>query len=140
VPNAYGLIGGEANAVEPNKRPLSSMSPTIVLKDGKPFLVTGTPGGSRIITTTLQVIMNVVDHGMNVAEATYAPRVHHQWLPDELRIEEGLSPDTISMLEGLGHEVVVMEAMGSTQSIAIAEDGLFGSSDPRTPGDLTAGY
>ena len=105
VPNAYGLIGGDANAVGPSKRPLSSMSPTIVLKDGKPFLVTGSPGGSRIITTTLQVIMNVIDHGMNVAEATYAPRVHHQWLPDELRIEEGLSPDTVRLLEQKGHKV-----------------------------------
>jgi gamma-glutamyltranspeptidase / glutathione hydrolase len=140
VPNAYGLIGGEANAVEPNKRPLSSMSPTIVLKDGEPVLVTGTPGGSRIITTTLQVIMNVIDHGMNVAEATHAPRIHHQWLPDELRIEEGLSPDTIGLLEGMGHDVVTMEAMGSTQSIVIDEQGLHGSSDPRTPGGLAAGY
>jgi gamma-glutamyltranspeptidase / glutathione hydrolase len=140
VPNAYGLIGGEANAVEPNKRPLSSMSPTIVLRDGAPVLVTGTPGGSRIITTTLQVIMNVLDHGMNVAEATHAPRVHHQWLPDELRIEEGLSPDTIGLLESMDHNVVVDEAMGSTQSIMVGEDGLYGSSDPRTPGDLTAGY
>ena len=92
VPNAYGLIGGDANAVAPDKRPLSSMSPTIVLKDGKTFLVTGSPGGSRIITTVLQIIMNVIDHGMNVAEASAAPRMHHQWLPDELRVEEGLQP------------------------------------------------
>ena len=140
VPNAYGLIGGEANAVGPNKRPLSSMSPTIVLRDGQPFLVTGSPGGSRIITTTLQVIMNVIDHGMNVAEATYAPRVHHQWLPDELRIEEGISPDTIRLLEQKGHKVVVKDAMGSTQSIMVTERGLYGSSDPRTPGGLTLGY
>jgi gamma-glutamyltranspeptidase/glutathione hydrolase len=140
VPNAYGLIGGEANAVEPNKRPLSSMSPTIVLKDGAPVLVTGTPGGSRIITTALQVIMNVVDHGMNVAEATFAPRIHHQWLPDELRIEEGLSPDTIGLLEGMGHEVVLKEAMGSTQSVMVTEEGVYGSSDPRTPGGLAAGH
>jgi gamma-glutamyltranspeptidase/glutathione hydrolase len=140
VPNAYGLIGGEANAVGPNKRPLSSMSPTIVLKDGQPFLVTGSPGGSRIITTTLQVIMNVIDHAMNVAEATYAPRVHHQWLPDELRIEEGISPDTIRLLEQKGHKVVVKDAMGSTQSIMVTERGLYGSSDPRTPGGLTLGY
>ena len=92
VPNAYGLIGGDANAVAPEKRPLSSMSPTIVLKDGKTFLVTGSPGGSRIITTVLQVIMNMVDHGMNIAEASAAPRMHDQWLPDELRVEEGFSP------------------------------------------------
>jgi gamma-glutamyltranspeptidase / glutathione hydrolase len=140
VPNAYGLIGGAANAVRANKRPLSSMSPTIVLRDDKPFLVTGSPGGSRIITTVLQVISNVIDHGMNVAEATYAPRVHHQWLPDELRIEEGLSPDTISLLEQMGHTVSVQDAMGSTQSIMVTQAGLFGSSDPRTPGSLTLGY
>jgi gamma-glutamyltranspeptidase/glutathione hydrolase len=140
VPNAYGLIGGDANAVEPRKRPLSSMSPTLVLRDGRPFLVTGSPGGSRIITTTLQVIMNVIDHDMNIAEATFAPRIHHQWLPDELRIEEGISPDTIRLLEQKGHTVALQETMGSTQSIMITEDGLFGSSDPRRPGALTLGY
>jgi gamma-glutamyltranspeptidase / glutathione hydrolase len=140
VPNAYGLIGGEANAVEPDKRPLSSMTPTLMLRDGEPFLVTGSPGGSRIITTTLQVIMNVIDHGMNVAEATFAPRIHHQWLPDELRIEEGLSPDTIRLLEAKGHTVVVDDAMGSTQSIMVTDRGLYGSSDPRRPDGLTAGY
>jgi gamma-glutamyltranspeptidase/glutathione hydrolase len=140
VPNAYGLIGGDANAVAPDKRPLSSMSPTIVLADREPFLVTGSPGGARIITTVLQLIMNVVDHGMNIAEATYAPRIHHQWLPDELRIEEGLSPDTIRLLEQMGHRVSVQDAMGSTQSIMVTEAGLFGSSDPRTPGALTLGY
>ena len=140
VPNAYGLIGGDANAVEPKKRPLSSMSPTIVLNDGKPFLVTGSPGGSRIITTTLQVIMNVIDHGMNVAEATHAPRIHHQWLPDELRVEEGLSPDTVRLLEQRGQKVVVKNAMGSTQSIMVTEGGLYGASDPRRAGALTLGY
>ncbi len=140
TPNAYGLIGGAANAVAPNKRPLSSMSPTILLKDGKPFLVTGSPGGSRIITTTLQIIMNVVDHGMNIAEATFAPRIHHQWLPDELRIEPGISPDTIKLLEAKGHKVTVGAAMGSTQSIMVTGQGLFGASDPRQPGALTAGY
>ena len=111
-----------------------------MFEDGRTFLVTGTPGGSRIITTTLQVIMNVIDHGMNIAEATVAPRIHHQWLPDELRVEEGLSPDTIRLLEQKGHEVVVKEAMGSTQSIMVTEDGLLGASDPRTPGGLTLGY
>jgi gamma-glutamyltranspeptidase / glutathione hydrolase len=140
VPNAYGLIGGDANAVGPNKRPLSSMSPTIVLKDRKPFLVSGSPGGSRIITTTLQIIMNAIDHGMNIAEATYAPRIHDQWLPDELRVEEGFSPDTIRLLEQMGHKVVIGDVMGSTQSIMVTEQGLFGSSDPRRVGSLTLGY
>jgi gamma-glutamyltranspeptidase/glutathione hydrolase len=116
------------------------MSPTIVLQGGKPFLVTGSPGGSRIITTTLQIIMNVIDHGMSIAEATYAPRIHHQWLPDDLRIEEGISPDTISLLEQMGHHVALKGTMGSTQSIMVTEDGLFGSSDPRRPGSLALGY
>ena len=85
VPNSFGLVGGDANAPGPRKRPLSSMTPTIVLKNGKPFLVTGSPGGSRIITATLQIIINVIDRGMNIAEAVAAPRIHHQWLPDEVR-------------------------------------------------------
>lgn len=142
VPNAYGLIGGEANAVEPGKRPLSSMSPTIVMKDGKPFLVTGSPGGSRIITTTLQVIMNVIDHGMNVAEATIAPRIHHQWWPDEIRVEAGLSPDTIRILSSMGHDVSEQSTMGSTQSIMLDHEAgiLLGASDTRRAGSLTLGY
>ncbi|AQQ04550.1 gamma-glutamyltransferase [Roseibium algicola] len=140
VPNAYGLIGGTANAVEGGKRPLSSMSPTLVFKDGKLFLATGSPGGSRIITTTLQIILNVVDHGMNIAEATAAPRIHNQWLPDEIRIEEGLSPDTVRLLEARGHKVEVKNAMGSTQSIMLVDGILAGASDPRRPGALSAGY
>ncbi|EFO32708.1 gamma-glutamyltransferase [Roseibium sp. TrichSKD4] len=140
VPNAYGLIGGDANAVEPNKRPLSSMSPTLVFKDGKVLLVTGSPGGSRIITTTLQIIMNVIDHQMNIAEASAAPRVHHQWYPDEIRIEEGLSPDTIRLLEARGHTLAVKNVMGSTQSIMQIDGVLAGASDPRRRGALTAGY
>ena len=141
VPNVYGLVGGDANAVGPHKRPLSSMSPTIVVKDGKTWLVTGSPGGSRIITTVLQMVINTVDFGMNVAEATNAPRFHHQWLPDELRVEKGFSPDTLKLLGEKGQKVVVKEAMGSTQSIMIAPDGtLYGASDPRTVEDLTEGY
>ena len=140
VPNAYGLIGGEANAVAGGKRPLSSMTPTIVLRDGQPFLATGSPGGSRIITTTLQIIMNVIDHGMNIAAATATPRIHHQWLPDELRVETGISPDTLDLLAQRGHEIVIKSAMGSTQSILRGEDGFYGASDPRRPGALTLGY
>lgn len=142
VPNAYGLIGGDANAVEGGKRPLSSMSPTIVMKDGEVFLVTGSPGGSRIITTTLQVIMNVIDHGMNVAEASFAPRIHHQWLPDEIRIEDGISPDTIRLLEQRGHKVSEQSVMGSTQSILVDKESgyLFGASDPRRVDAATLGY
>ncbi len=140
VPNAYGLLGGDANSVAPAKRPLSSMTPTILFKDGKPLLATGSPGGSRIITTTLQIILNVVDHGMNIAAATAAPRVHHQWLPDELRVEAGLSPDTVALLESKGHKVVVKNVMGSTQSILRADEGFYGASDPRRQGALTLGF
>nr|WP_310608375.1 gamma-glutamyltransferase [Buttiauxella brennerae] len=141
VPNVYGLVGGDANAVGPYKRPLSSMSPTIVVKDGKTWLVTGSPGGSRIITTVLQMVMNTIDYGMNVAEATNAPRFHHQWLPDELRVEKGFSPDTLKLLQDKGQNVKVKEAMGSTQSIMVAPGGtLYGASDPRSVDDLTAGY
>nr|WP_298415740.1 gamma-glutamyltransferase [uncultured Halomonas sp.] len=131
VPNAYGLIGGEANKVEPNKRMLSSMTPTIVKKDGKNFLVTGSPGGSRIITTTLQVLMNVIDHDMNIQTAVSVPRIHHQWLPDEIRIEQGISPDTIALLESLGHSVSQQEAMGAAQSLMIEEGVFSGGADPR---------
>ena len=140
TPNGYGLVGGDANAVEGNKRPLSSMSPTIVMKDGKPFLVTGSPGGSRIITTTLQIIMNVIDHGLNIAEASNAARVHHQWLPDELRVETSLNRDTISLLEAKGHKVSVQSAMGSTQSIMVSDQGIFGATDPRHSGSEAVGY
>jgi len=142
VPNAYGLIGGDANAVEGGKRPLSSMSPTIVMKDGEVFLVTGSPGGSRIITTTLQVIMNVIDHGMNVAEASTAPRIHHQWLPDEIRIEDGISKDTRAILEQRGHAISPQSVMGSTQSIMVDKEAelLFGASDPRRVDAATVGY
>ena len=141
VPNAYGLLGGAANAIEPGKRMLSSMSPTIVLKDDKPFIVTGSPGGSRIITTTLQVIMNVIDHKMDIAEAVGAPRIHHQWLPDEIRIEEGIAADTIKVLKSMGHKVSVGKPMGAASSILIdPEDStLYGADDPRRPG-AAVGY
>ncbi|MDO5640927.1 MAG: gamma-glutamyltransferase [Paracoccus sp. (in: a-proteobacteria)] len=142
VPNAYGLIGGDANAVEAGKRPLSSMTPTIVNKDGAVWLVTGSPGGARIITTVLQVIMNMIDHDMNVAEASTAARVHHQWLPDELRIEEGISLDTQRALQAKGHVLSLQEVMGSTQSVMKdPETGfLLGASDPRRAGAATVGY
>ncbi|RBP31116.1 gamma-glutamyltransferase 1 [Marinobacter pelagius] len=141
VPNAYGLIGGEANKVEPGKRMLSSMSPTIVRKDGKNFLVTGSPGGSRIITTTLQVVMNVIDHNMNIQTAVSVPRIHHQWLPDEIRIEQGISPDTVQRLQEKGHTVVTKSAMGAIQSILIGPDGtLYGGADPRRSTSSAMGY
>ncbi|ADV14946.1 gamma-glutamyltransferase [Mesorhizobium ciceri] len=106
VPNLYGLVQGEANAIQPKKTPLSSMSPTVVAKDGKPFMVIGSPGGSRIITITLEAIINVIDHGMNIQEAIDAPRIHHQWLPDKVYVEPfGLSPDTEKLLAGMGYHL-----------------------------------
>jgi len=140
VANAYGLVGAQANAIEPGKRPLSSMTPTIVFRKGKPLLATGSPGGSRIITTTAQIIMNVVDHKMNIAEAVAAPRIHHQWLPDELRVESGLSADTVSALRERGHEVIEKNAMGSANSVMRSSAGFVGTADPRRRGALAAGY
>ena len=120
VPNLYGLLGGDANAVEPYKRPLSSMSPTIVLKDGQVYLVLGSPGGARIITTVMQVILNVIDHGMTIREAVDAPRVHMQWIPDEIRIEKnGLSADTVEKLTAMGYKVQVRGNMGDVNAIMI---------------------
>ncbi|MEZ5877293.1 MAG: gamma-glutamyltransferase [Tepidamorphaceae bacterium] len=122
------------------KQPLSSMSPTFVFRDGKLELVTGTPGGSRIISMVTQVIIDMVDFNMNPAEAVAAPRMHHQWLPDVLRIEQGVSPDTASLLEAMGHDVKTSYASGSVQSIMITPEGLLaGASDPRQTGGV-AGY
>jgi gamma-glutamyltranspeptidase/glutathione hydrolase len=142
TPNMFGLIGGAANAIEPGKRMLSSMTPTIIVKDGKPFLVVGSPGGSRIITTVLQVIVNVLDFGMNVQEAVDAPRFHHQWLPDTIRIErQGFPADVVSALEAMGHKVQVQENMGDVHAIWIdpRTNVRYGASDPRMDG-RTLGY
>jgi gamma-glutamyltranspeptidase/glutathione hydrolase len=139
--NAYGLMGGDANAPGPAKRPLSSMSPTLVFKDGKLVMATGSPGGSTIISTVLQIILNVIDHGLNVAEAENAPRAHDQLWPDELRIERGMSLDTIRLLEAMGHKVVVRDAMGSANTIVRTPDAeLEGASDLRQRGTLAVGY
>ena len=140
VPNAFGLVGGAANAIEAKKRPLSSMTPTIVMKNNKPWLVTGSPGGARIITTVLQSVVNTIDHEMNPAEAIITPRVHHQWLPDELRVEEGISPDTIKLLQDKGHNVVTKAPMGRIQIIQADDSGFYGYSDPRNPDGKTLGF
>ncbi|MGB9368531.1 MAG: gamma-glutamyltransferase [Xanthobacteraceae bacterium] len=140
APNAFGLVGSEANAPGPGKRPLSSMSPTIVFRDGRVFLVTGTHGGSRIITMVAQVILNAIDHQMNIAEAVAAPRIHHQWLPDQVDAESGLSPDTIRLLEARGHKIAVGRTFGSANSIMVTPDGLTGAADPRQRGTLAEGY
>ena len=140
VANAYGLIGDDANAVQAGKRPLSSMTPTLVLKDGKLALVTGSPGGARITTTVLQQIVNYIDYGMNPAEAAATPRFHHQWTPDELRIEKGFSADTQALLKQWGHKLALKPAMGRTQTIELRDGMLYGASDPRNPDGKTASY
>lgn len=140
-PNAYGLVHGEANRIEPGKRPLSSMSPTMVFRDGQPWLVTGSPGGSVIITTVLQVLLNAMEFDMNVATSATEPRIHHQWLPDLLRVETGISPDTFALLQAMGHNVEVgKRTSGRTNSIMLEGGWLYGATDPRRRGGWVAGY
>lgn len=134
-PNAFGLVGGEANAIAPGKRPLSSMTPTLVFRDGQPILATGSPGGSTIITIVLQILLNVIDFDMNIAEATAAPRIHHQWLPDQVMWEPGISADTRALLEAKGHTLSdTVRPMGRAQSIMRRDGVLAGAADPRWPG------
>ena len=140
APNAFGLVGGSANAPGPSKRPLSSMTPTIVLKNGKPVLVTGAPGGSRIITTVLQVVVNAIDFQEGIADAVAAPRVHHQWQPDVVLIERGLPEATIQGLQARGDTIRVGPVSGSAHSIAVTPKGLVGAADARSRGALAAGY
>jgi gamma-glutamyltranspeptidase/glutathione hydrolase len=137
--NAFGLVGFEANLPSPGKRPLSSMSPTIVLKDGKPVLVTGSPGGSRIISAVLQVVVDVLDYNMDVAAAVAAPRVHHQWMPDEVRVERGFSEEVLAELRAKGHKVIQPLGQTSVNSIAVTPNGLLGAPDPRTRGAAAVG-
>jgi gamma-glutamyltranspeptidase/glutathione hydrolase len=134
TPNVFGLLGGEANAVEALKRPLSSMTPVIVFADGEPWFATGSPGGSRIITAVLQMIINVIDHRMNIADAAHQPRMHHQWFPDQLEVEIGFGVDTIQLLEERGHKIVVKGSTYTSLQTTAYRDGLFrGASDPRRP-------
>ncbi|MDE0272604.1 MAG: gamma-glutamyltransferase [Gammaproteobacteria bacterium] len=137
IPGATGFMASHANRVEGGKRPVSSQSPTIVLKEGKPFLVVGSPGGSRIITAVVQVISNVIDHGMNIAAATNQRRIHHQWVPNVLEVEPGFNIDTARLLEAKGHDVKTTFTMGSTQSILVSRHYLYGASDPRRPNAKT---
>lgn len=141
-PNKFGLIGGDVNAIKPGKRMVSSMTPTIISKDGKPFIVTGTPGGSTIITTVFQIIMNVVDHGMDIQQAVNAPRVHHQWYPEDIQMEKhSLSKDTIELLKSMGHTFSLRGAIGRAHSILIDPvNGIYyGAADPRLEG-IAVGY
>ena len=139
--NAFGLLQGEANKIEPGKRPLSSMSPTMVFRDGKPWLATGSPGGSVIITTVLQTLLNAMEFDMNMAAAAAGARVHHQWIPDKLRVETGISPDTIRILQDMGHQVEIgNRTLGRTQSIMLENGWLKGATDTRRPGGKVATY
>jgi gamma-glutamyltranspeptidase / glutathione hydrolase len=156
APNLFGLVQGSANAIAPGKRPLSSMTPTIVLEDGQPLLVLGTPGGARIITTVLEIIVNVIDYGMTLQEAVDAPRIHHQWLPDTVGAEPfALSADTARALTQAGYRIVPLEPWGAgnaAEAIGIAPPDaaaahalgfprpatLYGASDSRAPAGAAA--
>ena len=151
VPNLYGLVQGEANAIAPGKRPLSSMSPTIVTKDGKPVMVVGTPGGSRIITAVVHTIINVIDYGMNVQEAVDAPKFHQQWLPDVTTVEAfALSPDTRKILEAMGHKLgnpqpanhlaAILVGAPSLGGKRVGKNRFYGANDPRRNSGLALGY
>ena len=151
VPNLYGLVQGEANAIAPGKRPLSSMSPTIVTKDGKPVMVVGTPGGSRIITAVLHTIINVIDYGMNVQEAVDAPKFHQQWLPETTNVENfALSPDSRKMLEGWGqkfsgpqpanHLAAILVGAPALGGKPVGKNRFYGANDPRRNSGLALGY
>ncbi|MGD1090657.1 MAG: gamma-glutamyltransferase [Bryobacteraceae bacterium] len=141
VPNMFKLIQGEANAIQPGKRPVSSMTPTIALRDGKLFMVLGSPGGSHIITAVTQVFLNVVDFGMNAQDAVDAPRIHHQWLPDKLNLEQGYSPDTAALLKAQGYDVDYERSLVSAcvQAIVVSDGWLQGGADGRR-GSKAAGY
>lgn len=140
TPNAFGLIESQANEITAGKRPLSSMSPTLVFKDGQPWLATGSPGGSLIISTVMQTILNAMAFDMNIAAAGGAARVHHQWMPDTLRIENGVSKDTVDKLKAMGHPVEEnVRTLGRTQSIMIQDGWFLGASDTRRPGGWVAG-
>ena len=151
VPNLYGLVQGEANSIAPGKRPLSSMSPTIVTKDGKTVMVVGTPGGSRIITAVLQTMINAIDYDMNAQEAVDMPRIHQQWLPDLTNVENyALSPDTRKILEGMGHIfgppqpanhlAVIIVGAPSLGGKPVGNNRYYGANDPRRNSGLAGGY
>ncbi len=139
MPDPFGLMGSADNQIMPGRRPVSSMTPLVVLRDGVPFLLTGSPGGSKIITTNLQLLVNVLEHGMNIADATAAPRIHHQWYPDRLEVESGFSPDALRILTGRGHNLRLSAGMGSLQTVLFDGEIYYGYSDPRRPGAMSLG-
>ncbi|MCB2090896.1 MAG: gamma-glutamyltransferase [Alphaproteobacteria bacterium] len=141
TPNGYGLIGGEANSVQPRKRPLSSMTPTIVLKDDKPYFVTGSPGGSTIITVVFQSVMNALEFNMNALQSLAVPRIHHQWLPDVVMMEDGISKDTKDILANMGHIIAPMQiTIGSLSSIMYRDGIFYGAADTRSMDAAAIGY
>ena len=151
VPNLYGLVQGQANSIAPGKRPLSSMAPTILTQDGKPVMVVGTPGGSRIITAVTHTILNVIDYGMNIQEAVDAPKFHQQWLPELTNVDNfALSPDTRKILEGMGHRfgppqpvnhlAAILVGAPSLGGKPVAANRYYGANDPRRNSGLALGY
>lgn len=140
-PNAFGLLGGEANAIQPGKRPLSSMTPTVIEKDGQLYAAVGSPGGSHIITSVLQVILNLIDFDQNSQTAVSEPRIHHQWYPDQIDIEQGFSPDTLALLTAWGHKLSPVNALGHVMLIVRKPDGMLeGGCDPRRSGAAAVGW
>jgi gamma-glutamyltranspeptidase/glutathione hydrolase len=138
-PNGYGLVQGEANAVSAGSRPLSSMTPTLVFRDGKPWIATGSPGGSRIITAVTQTLLNVMAFDMTLGMATSAPRIHHQWMPDVAMVEPGISPDTVKLLEASNHKIFRSNStIGRVNSVQIEDGWFYGYADPRRPGGHVA--
>ena len=133
VPNQFGLIGGEANKIEPFKRPLSSMTPTIILKRGTPVYATGSPGGSKIITTVLQFLLTTLDFKMELSDATVAPRIHHQWKPDILMLEEGFDIHHVKKIESMGQQIIISDPGTSLESIEIKNGRFYGFGDTRRP-------
>jgi gamma-glutamyltranspeptidase/glutathione hydrolase len=140
-PNPFGLVEGEANRIEGHKRPLSSMSPTLVFHEGKPWLATGSPGGSTIITSILQTLLNAMEFDMNIAAAAAGARIHHQWQPDSVMAESGVSPDTLKIMRDMGHTVNIgKRTLGRTNSIMFNDGWLYGATDTRRPGGAVAAY
>lgn len=137
IPDAFGLLGSENNMINAFRRPVSSMSPVLVSKDGNPYFMTGSPGGSKIISANMQMVLNVLEYGMNIGDAAVAPRIHHQWYPEELLLESGISPDTIKLLRDKGHKINFTRnssVMGSLQTVMSKDGQFYGYSDPRRPG------
>jgi gamma-glutamyltranspeptidase / glutathione hydrolase len=140
VPNMYGAVGGEANAIAPGKRMLSSMTPTIVLKNGKPFLVVGTPGGTTIPTSVFQTVLDIIEFGMSTEDAVYKPKFHHQWLPDELAVEKAFPKDVRAALEKMGYKIVERNGIGRTEVIRVLPDGRFEAVADNRGDDAAEGY